>query len=153
MIRTLALVLLLLPMSLPAQSLVSKSRTELKKELDKFVEANSGKSPKLTESEKSLTLSIMSPGTKQVSHVFSFDPAGICSAEKIIAACDSCLKEELNRVLEEKNYEWKKINENQYISKFADQLLIELPVDNKDFYFTIFRAQWTKEVYDILLKN
>jgi hypothetical protein len=63
------------------------------------------------------------------------------------------MKEELNKVLEKKGYQWKKINENQYISSFSDQLLIELPVEKKEFYFTIYRAQWSREVYDILIKN
>ena len=153
MIRTLTLVFLLFPLSVLAQEHINKSRSDLKKELDKFIEENKSKSPKLIESETTLTLTVTAPGTEMVSHLFTFDFDGKCKAEKIIAACDSCWKEELNLVLEKKDYQWKKINENQYISKFSDQLMIELPVESKDFYFTIFRALWTKEVYDMLLKN
>lgn len=152
MIRTLALVLLLLPLSSLAQNHLNKSRSDLKKDLDKYIEENSARSPKLTESETALTLTV-TDGNKQVSHVFTFNADGKCKAEKIIADCDSCLKEELNQVLEQENYEWKKINENQYISKFSAKLLIELPPASKEFYFTILRAEWTKEMYDILTKN
>ena len=150
MLRTLALVVLLFPLSALAQDHVSKSRGDLKKEMDKFIEENKAKSPKLIESGSTMTLTVSAPGTELVSHVFTFDSTGKCNAEKIIAACDSCRREELNLVLEKKNYQWKKINENQYISRYSDQLLIELPVESKEFYFTIYRAQWTKEVYDML---
>ena len=153
MIRILALLFLIAPLFSTAQELVSKSRSDLKYELNKYIEGNSSKSPKLIESDSALVLTVFEPGIEQVKHVFKFDAAGKCKLEKILVTCDSCVKEELNKVLEKKDYQWKKINENQYISRYSDQLLIELPVEKNDFYFTIYRAQWTKEVYDILIKN
>jgi hypothetical protein len=59
----------------------------------------------------------------------------------------------LKRILDKKNFDWKKLNENQFISKFEDRLLIELPVDEKDLSFSIFKAEWTKEIYDLMKGN
>ena len=70
-----------------------------------------------------------------------------------MAGCDSCYKKYLNDLLNQKEYAWKKINGNQYVSKFASHLMLELPFDKDDFTFTLFRASWTKELYDILIKN
>jgi hypothetical protein len=53
-------------------------------------------------------------------------------------------------LLAKEKYVWKKINENQYISKFEDKIMIELPTENKSNSITIIRTDWTKILYDIL---
>ena len=52
-----------------------------------------------------------------------------------------------------KKFEWNKINENQYISKFEEKLMIELPAENYDHSFSILKVEWTKELYELLLKQ
>lgn len=43
-----------------------------------------------------------------------------------------------------------KLNENQYISKFEEKLLIELPTENKTNTIRIIRTDWNKVLYDIM---
>ncbi len=151
MIRITAILFLLLPLSVLAQDRINKTKKEVKKELDKYVAANKNLQPLVSETDSTLTLLVNDPKSQLVGFVYSFNKPGQCISEKIIAACDSCIKKRLKMVLAEKARQWKKINGNQYISKFADQMLLELPMDNKDYSFTFYRAQWTKQVYDILV--
>ncbi len=85
--------------------------------------------------------------------IYLFDESGRCKSETIITRCDSCLSRLLQAALAQKKYEWKKINENQYISKFEDKLMIELPPENPDHSFSFLRVDWTRELYDLLIKE
>ena len=86
-------------------------------------------------------------------YIFTFDKTGRCKSETIITRCDSCLTGLLQKVLDLKKFEWNKINENQYISKFEEKLMIELPAENYDHSFSIFKVEWTKVLYELLLKQ
>ena len=153
MIRTLCILLLLLPLSVLAQNRIDKSKKDVKEELEKYVAENRSYKPSLGETDSSITLTLNDPLARQVSFRYAFDITGKCNAETILASCDSCIKRMLRSVLDQKSFQWKKINENQYVSKFEDHLLVELPVENNEFAFTIYKAQWTKEIYDLLIKN
>ena len=84
---------------------------------------------------------------------FRFDKSGKCFSEKVIAECDTCFQTLLNMVLSYPKYEWKKINENQYISKYSEFMMIELPVEPGDYSFHIFRTEWNKALYKMLTGN
>ncbi|MFZ1313068.1 MAG: hypothetical protein WAR38_09400 [Chitinophagaceae bacterium] len=86
-------------------------------------------------------------------YIFTFDKTGRCKSETIITRCDSCLTGLLQKVLDLKKFEWNKINENQNISKFEEKLMIELPAENYDHSFSILKVEWTKELYELLLKQ
>ena len=90
---------------------------------------------------------------KPFDYIFTFDKTGRCKSETIITRCDSCLTGLLQKVLDLKKFEWNKINENQYISKFEEKLMIELPAENYDHSFSILKVEWTKELYELLLKQ
>ncbi|MBM3412015.1 MAG: hypothetical protein FJY19_01330 [Bacteroidetes bacterium] len=51
------------------------------------------------------------------------------------------------------SYGWIRINENQWVSKFEDQLLVEIHEVNKGCRTQVHRTAWTKELYELLLKN
>ncbi|MBL7725589.1 MAG: hypothetical protein JNK27_15680 [Chitinophagaceae bacterium] len=86
-------------------------------------------------------------------YIYLFDESGRCKSETIMTRCDSCLTGLLQAALAQKKYEWKKINENQYISKFEDKLMIELPPENPNHSFSFLRVEWTRKLYDLLIKD
>ena len=69
----------------------------------------------------------------------------------MITGCDSCIKKWLRATLRIGKYGWKKINENQYISKYEYKMMIELPVNPGEHYYTILRMDWSKTLYGILV--
>jgi hypothetical protein len=153
MFRSVFLSLFIFPLFLSAQSKIGKTRDELKKELDTWKAGNASFFPKITEAGNTTTLSIKDPGYGAVRFVYTYDKNKVCTMEKTISINDSARTNYINGVLEQRGYEWKKLNGNQYVSKFSDKLMIEIPGSPKDHSFTIYKVDWTKEVYDMLYKK
>lgn len=86
-------------------------------------------------------------------YIFTFDKKNQCTGETIITRCDSCYNGLLATALAMKNFQWKKINENQYISRFEDKRMIEIFPDERERSFSVLRVDWNREIYDMLLKN
>jgi hypothetical protein len=128
-----------------SQNCINQSREEVKKQLQ-----NETNKPSFTETDTTLIVNGKETGTI---FTYRFDKSGKCSSEKITANSDASFKQHLQAVLDQKKYEWKKINGNQYISGFAARMLLEISAENKDFTFTIIRTDWSKEMYDILTAN
>ena len=144
MIRTICILLLFVPLISFGQNKLGKMKTDVKKELN---------TPSLVETDSTIKIHFHDASSREIDLIYEFDKSGICIAEKTVTHCEDCLKPYLNAVLEQKDYGWKKINGNQYISNFGSQAMIELPVDEKDYSFTVFRATWSQAFYDLLIKN
>lgn len=154
MIRFIISALLLLPLSVTAQKYIDKSREYVKNELKKYVAENKTFKPKLAEKGQSLTLIVNDPSAQQAEFTYQFDEtSGLCNLQKTSSSCDSCYKKYLQNLLDQKEYQWKKINESQYISRFSDYLLIEMQTEDNKQSFTLIKTQWTKELYDLMQKN
>ena len=143
-------VLLFLPFLVSAQDALDKSRSDLKKELENWAKTVKGS---FKETDSSLLLTSIDTRLGEIQETSRFDKNNKCTSQTFKATCDSCMQGLLSRLLSRKSYQWKKINENQYVSRFEDRILLELPIDPGDYSFTVFRAQWTKELYDLLLKQ
>lgn len=152
MLRYLFLVTFLLPLTTNAQDYLGKIKSVLRKELREYT-SGSGKAQVLSETDSTLVVSPKADAIRPVTYIYSFDNNGKCNFEKIITSCKECFEETLQIVLGKKQYEWKKINENQYASKYEARLLLELPPDEGQYYFTIFPMNWTREMYELMLKN
>lgn len=153
MIRSFLFALLFSPVFLSAQNKVGKTKAEVKKELDTWKNSNSSLTPKITEMPLVTTVTFRDPGYGVVKNIYSFNKSKICISEKTVTSSDSARQNYMNLVLEQPAYEWKKINGNQYISKFSSKMMIELPGNSVDHSFTIYKADWTKEVYEMLNKK
>lgn len=150
MFRFLLCLFLLSPFFISAQDRVGKTRTEIKKQLDSWKTENRSLSPVITDAATTTILTIKDPANGMVKFIYTFNKSKLCTSEKTVVTNDSVRTNLLNMVLEQSVHEWKKINGNQYISKFSDKLMIEIPAKPTDHSFTIYKADWTKEVYDML---
>lgn len=137
-----------------SQKYFDKNRDEVKKELEKYISTNKNINPVLSETDTTLIITVNETQGKTTRFIYEFDrKTGKCSIQRTAAGCDSCYKKYLENLLAQKEYGWKKLNGNQYVSKFSSHLLLELPLDESEHTFTLFRASWSKELYDILIKN
>ncbi len=107
----------------------------------------------LAQTDSSISVTVKGTDGNPVSYIYRFDRSGKCISERVMTACESCYKDLLQAQLKRKQYEWKKINENQYVSKFEDRMTIELPVEKSEYYFTILSTNWTRTLYDLLIKK
>jgi hypothetical protein len=147
------LFLLLLPAAGFSQNFIGRSKAQVKKILQKQILKNDSLDITLTDDDSVLHYSIKAGKTLPADFIYGFTKSGKCQSEKIIALCDSCFNKFLKNVLSQKRYDWKKINENQYVSKYAARMMIELPQENTDFYYTILKTDWNKNMYKLLTGN
>lgn len=97
--------------------------------------------------------SILVRVTNQTQFIYVFDKKGLCITETVNTRCDSCHDGYLKIILDKPKYAWKKINENQYISRFEDNMMIELFPEGEIRTISVLRADFTRELYDLLLKE
>jgi hypothetical protein len=145
--------LLLLPVAGYSQNFIGKSKVYVKKLLQKQISKNDSLDITLTDDDSVLRYSIKAGKTLPADFIYGFNISGKCRSEEIIAGCDSCFNKFLKNVLRQKKYEWKKINENQYVSKYTARMMIELPPENKYFSYTILKTDWNKDMYKLLTGN
>ncbi len=141
------------PLMAIGQASIGKSKDVVKKELDAWKQSHASLFPKIDDLGNSTTLSIKDPGYGLVKFIYTYDKDKTCISEKTVALTDSARTNYLNAILEKKEYEWNILNGNQYISKFSDKLMIEIPGDPKNHSVTVYRAEWTQSIYDMLLKK
>lgn len=151
--RILIISLILLPFAAFSQQYINKTKAEVRKGLDKYILANDTIKATLTETDSSLVLKVTGTKTLPADFIYGFDKAGKCNSQKTIAYCDSCLNKFLQLALDEKKYQWKKINENQYISAFNDKMMIEISAVDKNYFSLILRTDWSKLLYDMLIEK
>jgi len=145
------LFLLLMPVAGFSQNFIGKSKASVMKHLQQQQTRNDSLAITLIHTDSTITYKVPAGKTQAADFVYEFGPDGKCRMEKVRASCDSCFKKYLQRALDQKKYKWKKINDNQYVSKYSKRRMIELPAEGNDFSFTILRTGWSKKLYAILM--
>lgn len=136
-----------------SQRYINKNKSEVKKQLDKSSVKVEGILTIITETDSSITREVKGPGGVITDEVYRFSKSGKCIAEKTITPCDSCFEKLLKAVLDNKKYRWKQININQYVSEYAERLLLETQAINNIFSFTILTTDLNRKMYRSLIKN
>ena len=150
MIRVIIIYFIFMPATVLSQTYINKTRVRVKKELEKFSLENDSLKTIFKETDSTLTFLIRDSRFSPADFFYRFDKSGKCTMEKTTASCDSCIHTYLQTALNRKEYEWKKINETQYISGFSKKMFLEIPDDSAAHSFMIFRANLSKEMYTVL---
>lgn len=154
MFRFIILVPFLLSLQGFSQNNIGKDKAFISRYLDKYVAENKAYKASWKNTDRGIELTVSDEEGHPVYFRYRFDSdSGLCITEETVSACESCYRKYLDRLLGMKKYEWKKINENQYVSRFSDYLMIEIQQDNDEFSFTLIKTSWTRELYDLMLKN
>lgn len=148
--KRIILILFLLPVTCFSQNFIGKSKTQVKKNLQRQIIKNDSLTITLTDNDSAIIYSVKAGKVYPADFMYGFDNYGKCRLEKTSLTCDSCYKIFLQAVLAQKKYGWKKINENQYISKYSSRMMIELPAESKELFYTILKTTWTKKLYSLL---
>lgn len=136
------LTLLLLPLACFSQKYITQDRQQVKTGITRL------KLGTVQQTDSTLILTVKK-GNSIIIHQYLFDQKDKCISETVNSTCESCIEKELKSILAISKYQWKKVNENQYASRFEDKLVIELPADKKDQY-TIMFTDWSRTLYDML---
>ena len=144
----LPLFLLLTPYTVKAQDFINMPKGKAEAVLRKAYPGSSSQPAVDTRND-----SILVRVTNQTQFIYVFDKKGLCITETVNTRCDSCHDGYLKIILDKPKYAWKKINENQYISRFEDNMMIELFPEGEIRTISVLRADFTRELYDLLLKE
>ncbi|MFM2138752.1 MAG: hypothetical protein RJA57_1059 [Bacteroidota bacterium] len=149
------LILALLLCSIPsfAQKEFGKTKSELNRFLKQETALRNRQGPTIQTSDTSLTLTITESGGRTTRFTYSFSRrTGRCIAKRTESECDSCYRNYLYSLLQNKSYGWKQINENQYVSAFAAKLMLELPAEEGPLSFFLYYNNWSKAFYELLVR-
>ena len=136
---------LLLSQSILSQEWVGEDRDDLTR---KFPEKNPNATLSLS-TDSTVIFKLNVDSEEETTIIFYFTKKGEVSMEETKSRCRQCLEMRLAAVLAKEKYRWKKINGNQYVSRFSWKLLLELePEDGNSF--RIIRTGWTRKSYRLL---
>lgn len=134
-----------------AQNHIDHTRNEIKQVLQKQYATVPTSSMQWKESKDSMELSFTSG---EIAHYnFSFNKKGQCQGETIYFTSESAFTNFLTTITQNPIYQFKKINENQYVSDYEHFLLIELPAESPEKKIGVFKTTWTRSLYDLLMKS
>lgn len=150
MVKIVILCLLLFPGFVNGQQYFGKTQDQVKKDLQQYIKKNKSLAATLEQTDSSIHLSVPGPTSQPADFYYYFDKTGKCVSQKTITYCDSCFSKFLQTLLQQEKYNWKKINENQYISGYSQGLLIELPAEEKQYWFLLMKVDWSRELYKLL---
>ena len=153
MFRSIIVPLLLVPSLSFAQLYINKTKSQVKEEIGKNFFGKDNISATISETDSSLVMKVRGKGTTEADYTYNFDSSGKCNTEKTVTWCDSCHEKLLQNVFAMKKYGWKKINANQYVSKFSEGMLLGTHVANSLYSFSIVRTNLNKKMYKFLLDN
>ncbi len=128
-----------------AQKYIGKNREEIEK-IIREINPNGV----ITGSDSILILSTSPDHQTNINFTCHFSPGGKCRIESYSSVCNSCYRDLLAMTLGQKKYRWKKINGNQYISKYRSRLLLETDPDPGKNSFRIIQTSWTRKIYKML---
>ncbi len=148
-----AFILMLLPATCFSQNLIGKTKDVVMKELQDQILSDKSLTKKLSDKDSLIILTQYAGTSRYTDFYYGFDRSGKCRQEKIISGCESCFNNHLDKILEQKMFEWKKINGNQYVSKFSDYLLVEIQTEKNNYSINILRTDWTQELYNMIIGN
>lgn len=144
--------LIILPITGFSQYAVGKTMPELRKELEKMAVNDKEPLSKISTTKSWISYTSKAKG-RAAEFSFDFDNNGKCVIETIRALDSSAYEYYLKIALAKKEFEWIRINENQYMSKFSAYLMIELAGETIPNQFSFFKTDWSKEMYELLKES
>lgn len=122
-----------------AQGFVNLNKAESRSYLAKFsdkekLQTISG------ETDSTLTFLIRDSAKQNFDLVLHFDTQGKCDKETRTLSCDSCYQKMVAATLSNKKYQWRKVNERTYVSKYSKGLVLTM-LAGGSFSFVIQRSE------------
>ncbi|WP_315814429.1 hypothetical protein [Paraflavitalea speifideaquila] len=100
-----------------------------------------------------MVLHVKDSSFQPASFYYYFDERGKCNQEKTISFCDSCYTKYRDKLLARKQFEWVRINDTLYVSKFSKKRRLELHPHQPDRTMNLFKTSWKRPEYELLLSD
>jgi hypothetical protein len=142
----------LLPASLSfSQGFIGRSKKGTVRTLQAESKKSNFKQSPVETNDQYVVLHVKDSSFQPASFYYYFDERGKCNQEKTISFCDSCFIKYRDELLNRKQYEWVKINDTVYVSKFSKKRMLELHPNQPDKTMDLLKISWTKAAYHQLV--
>jgi len=128
-----------------AQGFINLNKTGSKNYLAKF-SAKEKLQTATAETDSTLTFLIRDSAKQNLDLLLHFDALGKCYKETRVLSCDSCYQKMVNNTLSNKTYQWKKVDDQTYVSKYSKGLVLTLLAEGT-FSFVIQRSELGRKEY------
>ncbi|MBN8782035.1 MAG: hypothetical protein ABS85_09695 [Sphingobacteriales bacterium SCN 48-20] len=128
-----------------AQGFINLNKTGSKNYLAKF-SAKEKLQTATAETDSTLTFLIRDSAKQNLDLLLHFDALGKCYKETRVLSCDSCYQKMVNNTLSNKTYQWKKVDDKTYVSKYSKGLVLTLLAEGT-FSFVIQRSELGRKEY------
>lgn len=147
MTRFYFLIILFLPLAGFSQVYINQTKSKIKEEAATLLKGNDSLNAEYAESDSTLEIKIRGKNAMESDHIYKFDKLGKCISQKTITRCDSCHQKLLQPLLVLKKYRWRRINQNQYVAKFSENIFLEIQEIDQTYWFVIFKLNLSKKMY------
>ena len=147
---TLLLVCLVVALAGYSQTYINDYKPVVRMKLKRLIKENHFQST-ITETDSTIALIIRDSAYKPVDFVYHFNKNRKCIAEEYIGRCEPCMKLYLGNALKLDKYEWVKVNEQHYVSKYSKGLMIEISNNPDTYSFIIYKMDWDRELYERII--
>jgi len=128
-----------------AQGFINLNKTGSKNYLAKF-SAKEKLQTATAETDSTLTFLIRDSAKQNLDLLLHFDALGKCYKETRVLSCDYCYQKMVNNTLSNKTYQWKKVDDKTYVSKYSKGLVLTLLAEGT-FSFVIQRSELGRKEY------
>jgi hypothetical protein len=150
--KQLLILLFLLPVCAAfSQSMIGHAKMTVRSTLKRYIKSHDFRNSAIAEHGDTMMLQVNEPSVAQVEFRYLFNDGNWCIAEQKTTCCEKCLSDLMTDVLDSKKYEWIKVNDNTYVSKFSKKRLLKITQTNEVKQMNITKIKWSKEEYEQLL--
>ena len=127
------------------QGFIDYSPSKVKKKLEQYMAKNELKAV-LIQTDSVISLKIDDPRGKPATFQFHFLEQKC--VEEIKIACDTCVINYLNGILQDKSMGWKNMNQNTWVSKFSKHRMMFVESNGTTYSLRIRKTNWDKKTYN-----
>jgi hypothetical protein len=142
----LILLLLLFVYGAFSQSYIGDVKSVVRSGLKRYMKSQELTNSNIIESGDTMTLHINDPRKMPAEFRYIFNENRWCIAEQKLA-CRRCADEFMKTTLAAKKYEWVKINDSTYVSKYSKKRLLQVIAVDTMKRVDITKIKWSKEEY------
>lgn len=143
----LILVLLFIVHSAFSQFYIGDHKNVVRNGLKRYIRTEDLTNTVIAERGDTLVLQINDPRKQHAAFRYIFNQSQWCIAEQKIA-CERCAAEFMKTTLAAKKYEWVKINDSTYVSRFSKKRLLQVTAIDTMKRVDITKIKWTREKYE-----
>ena len=131
-----------------SQSMLGHSRSVVRTNLKRYIRQHNFTNTKIEEQADTMTMKVNEEVVKKVTFRYIFNDKRWCREELKTTDCEECQSTLLKEILENKKFEWTKINDSTYVSKFSKKRLLTTSHTGNTWLIDIRKIKWSHQEYE-----